>query len=134
MVQWTASKSEDCLTTQRQPPDLSRRPDVSTFRPNSLSKRYLGVISPTQSTLPQPGLEQIKRHMQHHLGSSGSGFKLFGARESGAEFGQNDIPSAYSKDYLFPDTVVIQQLIDLRMNLKEAYRSFPHFIPPRCNA
>ncbi|KAF3761002.1 family 5 glycoside hydrolase, partial [Cryphonectria parasitica EP155] len=46
-----------------------------------------------------------------------SGFKFFGASESGAEFGTGDIPGVWNTDYIFPNTSAIQVLIDNGMNM-----------------
>lgn len=48
--------------------------------------------------------------------SNTSGFKFFGASESGAEFGQGTVPGAYGKDYIWPSTTAIQTLMDQGMN------------------
>ncbi|KAJ4415279.1 hypothetical protein N0V82_007441 [Gnomoniopsis sp. IMI 355080] len=48
--------------------------------------------------------------------SSASGFKFFGASESGAEFGTGAIPGVYGTDFIFPDTSAIQTLMDMGMN------------------
>lgn len=45
-----------------------------------------------------------------------SGFKFLGASESGAEFGNGNVPGTYGTDYIFPDTTAIQTLMDLGMN------------------
>lgn len=49
-------------------------------------------------------------------GSSSSGFKFFGASESGAEFGTGNVPGAYDTDFIFPNTSAIQTLMDDGMN------------------
>ncbi|KAJ5669084.1 CAZyme family GH5 [Penicillium macrosclerotiorum] len=53
-----------------------------------------------------------------------SAFEWFGANESGAEFGNANIPGVYlirspwqGTDYIFPDTSTIQTLIDQGMNI-----------------
>uniref|UniRef100_Q8WZD7 cellulase n=1 Tax=Rasamsonia emersonii TaxID=68825 RepID=Q8WZD7_RASEM len=46
-----------------------------------------------------------------------SPFQWFGSNESGAEFGQNNIPGVEGTDYTFPNTTAIQVLIDQGMNI-----------------
>ncbi|QKX53778.1 uncharacterized protein TRUGW13939_00858 [Talaromyces rugulosus] len=46
-----------------------------------------------------------------------SGFQWFGANESGAEFGEGNIPGVEGTDYTFANTSAIQTLIDSGMNI-----------------
>ncbi|CAI7644778.1 unnamed protein product [Penicillium discolor] len=46
-----------------------------------------------------------------------SPFKWFGASESGAEFGENNLPGVYGTDYIFPDASAIQTLKGKGMNI-----------------
>ncbi|KAG0158978.1 hypothetical protein PDIDSM_6498 [Penicillium digitatum] len=46
-----------------------------------------------------------------------SPFKWFGASESGAEFGENNLPGVYGTDYIFPDASAIQTLKEKGMNI-----------------
>ncbi|KAJ6079341.1 hypothetical protein N7467_009094 [Penicillium canescens] len=46
-----------------------------------------------------------------------SPFKWFGVSESGAEFGQTNLPGVYGTDYIFPDTNAIQTLKGKGMNI-----------------
>ncbi|BCR88133.1 putative extracellular endoglucanase/cellulase [Aspergillus chevalieri] len=46
-----------------------------------------------------------------------SGFTWVGANESGAEFGEDNIPGKLDKDYTFPNTTAIQTLRDSGMNI-----------------
>ncbi|KAL4905397.1 hypothetical protein BDW74DRAFT_184975 [Aspergillus multicolor] len=45
-----------------------------------------------------------------------SGFTFFGVSESGAEFGEANIPGVYNTDYVFPDTSGISTLISKGFN------------------
>lgn len=70
------------------------------------------------SALAAPGVERRRSSAatSSRASSSGSGFKFFGASESGAEFGTGTIPGAYGTDFIFPDTSAIQTLMDMGMN------------------
>ncbi|CEJ55762.1 Putative Endo-beta-1,4-glucanase B [Penicillium brasilianum] len=46
-----------------------------------------------------------------------SSFEWFGTSESGAEFGEGNLPGVWGTDYIFPDTSTIQTLIDDGMNI-----------------
>ncbi|KAJ5944636.1 hypothetical protein N7516_004804 [Penicillium verrucosum] len=46
-----------------------------------------------------------------------SPFKWFGASESGAEFGETNLPGVYGTDYIFPDASAIQTLKGKGMNI-----------------
>ncbi|KAJ6137921.1 hypothetical protein N7471_004407 [Penicillium samsonianum] len=46
-----------------------------------------------------------------------SPFKWFGTSESGAEFGENNLPGVWGTDYIFPDASTIQTLIGKGMNI-----------------
>ncbi|KAJ5487658.1 hypothetical protein N7530_001958 [Penicillium desertorum] len=46
-----------------------------------------------------------------------SPFQWFGTSESGAEFGENNLPGVYGKDYYFPDASTIQTLAGEGMNI-----------------
>ncbi|CAG8898123.1 unnamed protein product [Penicillium egyptiacum] len=46
-----------------------------------------------------------------------SPFQWFGTSESVAEFGENNLPGVYGKDYYFPDASTIQTLIGKGMNI-----------------
>ncbi|KAJ5103248.1 hypothetical protein N7532_003777 [Penicillium argentinense] len=45
------------------------------------------------------------------------GLSGFGTNESGAEFGENNLPGVWGTDYIWPDTSTIQTLIDKGMNI-----------------
>ncbi|RDW69037.1 glycoside hydrolase family 5 protein [Aspergillus mulundensis] len=45
-----------------------------------------------------------------------SGFTFFGVSESGAEFGESNIPGVWNTDYIFPDTSAISTLISKGFN------------------
>lgn len=49
--------------------------------------------------------------------SASGGLKFLGASESGAEFGEGNIPGEYNTDFVFPDTSAIQTLMDNGMNM-----------------
>ncbi|CAP94832.1 hypothetical protein E8E15_005743 [Penicillium rubens] len=46
-----------------------------------------------------------------------SPFQWFGTSESGAEFGEDNLPGVYGKDYYFPDASTIQTLAGKGMNI-----------------
>ncbi|RJE23951.1 fCBD [Aspergillus sclerotialis] len=46
-----------------------------------------------------------------------SSFMWFGSNESGAEFGENNLPGTLGKDYIWPDKDAIQTLRDAGMNI-----------------
>jgi endoglucanase len=49
--------------------------------------------------------------------STSGALKWVGANESGAEFGERNIPGTLGTDYIFPDTSAIQTLINKGMNI-----------------
>ncbi|KAB8076197.1 glycoside hydrolase superfamily [Aspergillus leporis] len=44
-------------------------------------------------------------------------FQWFGTNESGGEFGENNLPGTWGKDYIFPDPAAITTLIGKGMNI-----------------
>lgn len=65
------------------------------------------------SALAAPGAQ---RRDTTTTSTNSSAFKFFGASESGAEFGQSNVPGVWGTDYIFPDTAAIQTLMDMGMN------------------
>ncbi|KAJ5774229.1 hypothetical protein N7457_009125 [Penicillium paradoxum] len=51
------------------------------------------------------------------LAKRASPFQWFGTSESGAEFGEGNLPGVYGTDYYFPDANTIQTLIGKGMNI-----------------
>ncbi|KAJ5184870.1 Glycoside hydrolase superfamily [Penicillium cf. griseofulvum] len=58
-----------------------------------------------------------------------SPFQWFGASESGAEFGEKNIPGVYGKDYYFPDASTIQTLAGKGMNIFRVAFKMERLVP-----
>ncbi|OGM40473.1 endo-beta-1 [Aspergillus bombycis] len=53
----------------------------------------------------------------------------FGANESGAEFGENNLPGVWGTDYIFPDVSAITTLIDKGMNIFRIQFKMERLVP-----
>ncbi|KAB8268533.1 glycoside hydrolase superfamily [Aspergillus minisclerotigenes] len=56
-------------------------------------------------------------------------FQWIGANESGAEFGENNLPGVWGTDYIFPDVSAITTLIDKGMNIFRIQFKMERLVP-----
>ncbi|KAJ8064781.1 hypothetical protein OCU04_007091 [Sclerotinia nivalis] len=88
----------------------------------SIAPSSSAVVAPTSVASPSSVAVSTKAAVATHpaasSGSTASGkLRWIGASESGAEFGQGNLPGVVGTDYTFPNTTAIQTLIDGGMNI-----------------